>query len=72
LSGGGSVRALLLRVLILTAVLLALSRWRGRGVRPGAEGRAGAIRTDAAVEDSGTEQMSAPGDLNFYKTLGSG
>ena len=63
---------LLLQVLVLAALLLGLSRWAGRGSRPGAAGKEAFGRPDVSLEGSGTEPMSAPGDLTFYETLGTG
>ncbi len=72
MSGAGSVRSLLLRVGIVVAVLLGLCRWTSRAVRPGVAEDAGATPSALGDTDGGPQQLSAPGDLTFYRTLGSG
>jgi hypothetical protein len=72
LSGGRAVGGLALRVAVVTALMVAASRWAGEAARPRApEGAAGA----PAGESGGRERTADPAagmDLSFYGVLGGG
>jgi len=72
LTGPPSVKRLLVQVVIVAALMVGLARWAGRGTGTGGGG--GAPPADPAGTAGGAAQgtMSLPGDLTFYKTLGSG
>ncbi len=67
----GSVRRLLLQVVLLLALLIGLSRVAGRPGKP-ATGGGEAVPTTQALETrpTGDEMSSGPPDLTFYRTLG--
>jgi len=68
LTGPGSVRRLVLQVILLAVVLVGLSRLAGRPVKP-----AGGHPEPAAewMQTPPADQMSGvPPDLTFYRTLG--
>ncbi len=71
MSGPPSVRRLLVWVVIVAAIMVGLARWAGRGTGTG--GGTGTRQPDSpgGIGDSGPGSMSVPGDLTFYKTLGS-
>ncbi|MBI1951785.1 MAG: SPOR domain-containing protein [Acidobacteria bacterium] len=70
MSGPPSVRRLLVQVVIVAALMVGLARWAGRGAGTG--GREGPPPdSPEGIGDAGPGSMSVPGDLTFYKTLGS-
>jgi cell division protein FtsN len=68
LTGPGSVRRLVVQVILLTVVLIGLSRLAGRPVQPDG----GATMPDKeSMPTTPADQMSdVPPDLTFYRTLG--
>jgi len=52
--------------------MVGLARWAGRGTGTGGEGVAPPADPTGAAGETAPGTMSLPGDLTFYKTLGSG
>lgn len=69
MTGTPSVKRLLVQVMIVAGLMVGLARWAGRGAGTG--GGSGAPPT-GTTGGGGPGTMSFPGDLTFYKTLGSG
>lgn len=69
MTGPPSVKRLLVQVVIVAGLMVGLARWAGRGTGTGGGGVAPPADPSGATAP-GT--MSLPGDLTFYKTLGSG
>ena len=72
MSGPPSVRRLLVQVVIVAALMVGLARWAGRGAGTGGGGDTPPPDPPGGIGDAGPGTMSVPGDLTFYKTLGSG
>lgn len=72
MSGPPSVRRLLVQVVIVAALMVGLARWAGRGAGTGGGGDTPPPDPPRGFGDAGPGTMSVPGDLTFYKTLGSG
>lgn len=73
MSGPGSLKRLLLQVVLLSAVLVGLSRLAGRAGGPAVDDRSAAPAAPAAPASPRVDEMSsAPPDLSFYRTLGDG
>lgn len=70
MSGAPSVRRLLVQVVVVTALMVGLARWAGRGARPGGGGDSPARDSGGAIGEATPGAMSVPGDLTFYGTLG--
>jgi cell division protein FtsN len=69
LSGPGSVRRLVLQVILLAVVLVGLSRLLGRPARPQGGGHAKAA-TGSVLAPPADQMSGVPPDLTFYRTLG--
>ena len=72
MTGPPSVKRLLVQVVIVAGLMVGLARWAGRGT--GTVGDAASPPADppGAADPAGPGTMSLPGDLSFYKSLGSG
>ena len=72
MTGPPSVKRLLVQVVIVAGLMVGLARWAGRGTGTGREGVAPPADPTGAAGETAPGTMSLPGDLTFYKTLGSG
>ena len=72
MTGPPSVKRLLVQVVIVAALMVGLARWAGRGTGTGSGGVAPSADPAGAAGGAAQGTMSLPGDLTFYKTLGSG
>lgn len=70
MSGAPSVRRLLVQVVVVTALMVGLARWAGRGAGTGGGGDSPARDSGGAIGEATPGTMSVPGDLTFYRTLG--
>jgi cell division septation protein DedD len=72
LTGPPSVKRLLVQVVIVAGLMVGLARWAGRGTGTGSGGVAPPVDPSVATGQAAPGTMSLPGDLTFYKSLGSG
>lgn len=72
MTGPPSVKRLLVQVVIVAGLMVGLARWAGRGTGTGSGGVAPPADPAGAAGGAAQGTMSLPGDLTFYKTLGSG
>jgi len=70
LTGPPSVKRLLVQVAIVAGLMVGLARWTGRGT--GSGGVTPPVDPSGATGEAAPGTMSLPGDLTFYKSLGSG
>ena len=69
MTGPPSVKRLLVQVVIVSGLMVGLARWAGRGTGTGSGGVAPPVDPTG---EAAPGTMSLPGDLTFYKSLGSG
>jgi hypothetical protein len=67
-----SVKRLVVQVVIVAGLMVGLARWAGRGAGTGGAGGTPPADPVGTNGDAAPGTMSLPGDLTFYKTLGSG